>query len=127
MEKYEIDLVDFGDDHFIASLIGMLTGHELAEIIAARGGSTNARWKAKEIRETIANLGFNCSRFKKFDKNTEYPCIMRSHDRTKKESGWYAAVYYDGIVYLPFAGLGWNHYNHDYPHLRVTTMLQVWI
>lgn len=126
MQKYEIEHVCF-IGHFIESEIAMLTGLNLDEILNVT--KDIKIWKGSKFIEVFRNLGYNCNnRFTKFDKDTQYPCLMRSHNRYKKENYWYGFVYYDDHVYdINLGKLTWAEWNDRYPQLRVTTMLQVWI
>lgn len=128
MEKYGLELVDFGEKYYMESMIATLTGLDLEDILAVR--AHQERWRGGEITQLITDLGYNTNpRFIKFDRNTEFPCLMRSHDRFIKSGNWYGFVYYDGMVgcngYTEF--VPWSQFNMDNPNLRVTTMLQVWI
>ena len=125
--KYEIDYVRFPGKYF-ESEIAMLTGLTLEEILPVT--SKIKRWSGSAFVKIFQQLGYNCNpRFKKFEKDTEYPCMMRSHNRFHKEGYWYGFVYYDGIVYDLYQDqkITWAEWNECYPHLRVTSMLQVWI
>lgn len=124
--KYEIEHIAY-QNHYIESEIAMLTGLELEEILTVSGKV--ARWNGSAYVKTFRSLGYNCNpRFKKFDKETEYPCLMRTHRVRKKEKYWYGFVYYDGFVYDFYNGkMTWAEWNHIYSDLRVTSMLQVWI
>lgn len=128
MEKYELELVNFGGKYYMESMIATLTGLDLEDILAVR--PYKDRWIGGEIAQLIRDLGYNTNlRFTKFNRNTKYPCLMRTHDRFKKNGTWYSFVYYDGMVgcngYTEF--VPWSQFNMDNPNLRVTTMLQVWI
>ena len=128
MEKYELELVDFGEKYYMESMIATLTGLDLEDILAVRPHTE--RWRGGEIPQLIRDSGFNTNpRFTKFDRATEFPCLMRSHDRFKNSGNWYGFVYYDGMVggngYTEF--VSWAQFNMDNPNLRVTAMLQVWI
>lgn len=123
--KYEIEWVYPGDKACCA-WIAMLTGIDKSEIIEKT--SDIVRWTGGKFTKVIRGLGYNCnSRFLKFDKLTEYPCLMRCHVRTRRESCWYGFVYYDGMVYCDEGVITWAEWNATYPELRVTSMLQVWI
>lgn len=124
--KYEIEHVAYLN-YYIESEIAMLTGLELNEILAV--SSKVGRWSGSAYVKIFQSLGYSCNpRFKKFDKETEYPCLMRCHKIRKKESYWYGFVYYDGFVYDVYNGkMTWAEWNYMCPDLRVTSMLQVWI
>lgn len=124
--KYEIEHVAYLN-HYIESEIARLTGLELEEILVVSGKVT--RWNGSAYVRTIQSLGYSCNpRFKKFNKETEYPSLMRCHRIRKKEKYWYGFVYYDGFVYDVYNGrMTWAEWNHIYTDMRVTSMLQVWI
>lgn len=129
--KYEIEIVNF-EDHFhdgdflLQSEFATLTGLEWEEIWDATHDVkiASGQWFIKTFRK----LGFNTNtRWIKFDKQTEFPCMMRCkipHDK-KHWAGW---VYYDGHVYDIREGkLTWAEWNAMWPNYKVTSMLQVWI
>lgn len=123
--KYEIDLIIH--ETYIDSEIAMLTGLELEDIQPLTSKLTSIR--GKTYIEIFRKLGYSCNpRFIKFDKNSEYPCLMRTR-KLKDKKYWYGFIYYDGKVYdHNYAEvLTWAKWNANYPNYRVTSMLQVWI
>lgn len=124
--KYEIEHIAY-PNHYIESEIAMLTGLELEDILPISGKVT--RWSGSAYVKVFQSLGYSCNpRFIKFDKQTQYPCLMRTHNQIKKEPYWYGFVYYDGFVYdINFGKITWAQWNELCPELRVTSMLQVWI
>ena len=145
--KYEIENVNFGRNMHHENIIGMLTGLPLDEINVAlkkldiiKSVTLIKRhlydlkakdiWYTRDYLNTFHALGFNTNpRFKKFDPETEYPCIMRCKEVGTENGYWYGWVYNDGKVYdtsgqiWPFDGWIEAHKNE----YRVTSMLQVWI
>lgn len=124
--KYEIEHVVF-INRYTESEIAMLTGLDLDDILPVSEKVT--RWTGSAYVKVFQKLGFNCNpRFKKFDKQTEYPCLMRCRNIRKKDPYWYGFVYYDGYVYDVYNGpMTWAEWNHVYTNLKITSMLQVWI
>lgn len=128
MPKYEIEPVCFPNLHH-HTIVGLLTGLTLEEIEPV--ASTNRIWYTKTYLEVFHTLGFSTNpRFKPFDPDTEYPCIMRCKEVGKENGYWYGWVYNNGLVYdtngheaITFDQ--WINFYKDY--YRVTSMLQVWI
>jgi len=125
MKKYEIELTYF-IDHWLESYVAMLTGLELNEILVH--SSKIKRWGGQRWIYLFQSLGYKCNtRFIKFDKKTEYPCLMRTK-KLHDNKYWYPFVYYDGKVYDPGNPImTWAEWKHLYPNYKVTSMLQVWI
>jgi hypothetical protein len=124
--KYEIEVVNFGDDYFIESEIAILTGLSLEEILIVTKGVQRhpGQWYVRAFQK----LGYNCNnRFIKFDKKTQYPCMMRCKKRGVNNC-WYGWIYYDGHIYDIHEGkITWAKWNALWPNFKVTSMLQVWI
>lgn len=141
MEKYEINPVTFGANMHHETIIGILTGLELDEInialkklkiIPAYPYDFKSKdiWFTKDYLNTFHELGFNTNeRFRKFDPETVYPCIMRCK-RVREENGyWYGWIYNNHWVYDTHGSVWtfdeWiDQFKKEY---RVTSMLQVWI
>jgi hypothetical protein len=135
--KYEIEHVAIeANEGFMSALISMLTGlpmEELRERLDAsyyRGGGFYGR----DFTRAFRLLGYDCSpKFKKFDPETPYPCLIR-YRPTKREMvrlgirkpWWSVYVYYDGLVYDPYSPEPW-FFNTMYKGYEVTSMLQVWL
>lgn len=128
MPKYEIPECYFGRHMHHETIIGLLTGLQLDEI--CRASPTRSVWYTSDYLQVFQKLGFNTNpRFKPFDPNTEYPCIMRCKRVGEIDGYWYGWIYYDGKVYDTMAGI-WNFddWIETYKtHYQVTSMLQVWI
>lgn len=141
MNKYEIESVNFGRYMHHENIIGMLTGLPLDEINTALKKlgiippypydfKSKDIWNTRDYLNTFHALGFNTNpRFKKFDPETKYPCIMRCKQRGEENGYWYGWVYNDNTVYDTHSQVctfdQWIEiYKKDY---RVTSMLQVWI
>lgn len=126
MEKYELDWTRYhpGNHHY--TVIAILTGLPIEEIEAV--SPVADCWGGQRFVEVFRKLGFNVNRrFKKFDPDTEYPCLMR-HKRTDiKEPYWYLEVYYDGKVYGGNSYYTLEDWMKQYPQCKITSMLQVWI
>ena len=122
--KFEIDWprVEAPNDHIW--MIGCLTGlsdQEIIDVVSARES-----WNGQEYVRSFRNLGFNCNpRFVKFDPATKYPCIMRSTSEYK--GYWNAWVYNNGMVYGSWFRMTLDKWKENYPKLKITSMLQVWI
>lgn len=131
--KYEIEHVCYafknGEIHinFFESEIAMLTGLSLVEILPIT--SKIKRWSGSAYVDVFRKLGYNCNaKFKKFDKNTEYPCLMRCNEIKRTSSFWYGFVYYDGFVYCVYEGkIKLDDFLNFNSNLKITSMLQVWI
>lgn len=127
--KYEIEPV-FCPEHAIVSEICTLTGLPIEDVLPIAMPIT--RWNGKAYIETFRKLGFNCNpRFVKFDRDTHYPCLMRTR-KLKVKNYWFGFVYYDGRVYVQCAPFGWEvfewaDWNACFPNYKITSMLQVWI
>jgi hypothetical protein len=127
MPKYEIESVYFPDLHH-HTIVGLLTGLPFEEIEAV--ASSHRIWYTKTYLEVFHKLGFNTNpRFKSFDSESEYPCIMRCKEVGKENGYWYGWVYNNHWVYDTWGNIydfpEWIElYKKDY---RVTSMLQVWI
>lgn len=127
MEKYEIEIVYFGDNFWFESAIGTLTGLPFDEIKPHTSKIT--RWTGQSFVKVFRQLGFNTNtRWIKFERDSKYPCMMRCRKPGVKNN-WYGFVYYDGYIYIPGekTGMSWNLWNRLYPNYKVTSMLQVWI
>lgn len=127
MQKYEIEPVYFGESMHHETLIGILTGLELSEIQAVSPKKDS--WHTRTYLEVFHKLGFSTNnKFKKFDPETIYPCIMRCQSKPQTQY-WYGWVYYDGWVYSTNCTMStfeeWIEFYGN--HYRVTSMLQVWI
>jgi len=149
MEKYEIEHQhNLTPEDECLVLISMLTGYPLEEVreqVEPRLRKA-AGWYGRDFIATFRKMGYDCSpKFKPFDKDTPYPCLMRYGPsrmllaretvERRREKGnpdlkpspwWNVLVYYDGLVYdldqpAPFP---LHHLNPDY---RITSMLQVWV
>jgi hypothetical protein len=125
--KYELDWTRYYSDNGFHTLIAILTGLPIEEIVAAC--PDRDRWHGRDFRETLNKLGFNTNvRFKKFDPETSYPCIMRFKLRGKSEQGtWYCFAYYDGEVQMGNSSCSLKEWEQMYRRYRITSMLQVWI
>lgn len=126
MPDYELDYTRHYDNGHYTN-IAILTGLPIEEISAASPSASS--WRGIQFIETFRKLGFNVNpRFIKFDRETPYPCLMRFKDLRDKERCWYAWVYYKTKVYT---GMGcWHRLDSLLelnPHIKVTSMLQVWI
>lgn len=129
--KYEIDTVTLlredGGFWEIESQIATLTGLELDEIQAVTSKVT--RYNGQAFVNIFRQLGYSTNnRFIKFDKQTKYPCLMRTRKIGVKKY-WFGFVYYDDMVYIPgnLYPLSWAQWNNMYPNHRITSMLQVWV
>lgn len=125
--KYELDANAYHPENSHYTLIKILTGLEFDDIASAClvAGS----WRGSVFINVFRTLGFNVNpRFKKFDKDTQYPCLMRFKRTDVNESWWYVYAYYDGKVYLG-ANVVYtlDEFLKQYPHIKITSMLQVWI
>lgn len=122
--KYEIEPAYFPGFHF-ESEIGTFTGLSLEQILPITKGIT--RWSGSIYVKVFRKLGFSCNpRFRKFEKETPYPCIMRTRKVGVKKY-WYGFVYYDEKIYLQDRILEWAEWNAEFPNYKITSMLQVWI
>jgi hypothetical protein len=126
MNDYEIQYQCFGPDYQIEGEIATLTGLEFEDILMATKGVTH--WSGQAFVKVFRKLGFNTNRqFIKFDKETEWPCMMRTKKPFDKKY-WYGFVYFKGLVYVQYYGpVTWAEWNKLYPNYRITSMLQVWI
>lgn len=133
MPKYEMEHQHHpeADDECLV-LISMLTGHALEDV----RGKVPPRlhkghgWYGRDFIAAFRELGYDCSpKFKPFEIDTPYPCLMRYGPRkpaSRKEDWWSVVVYYDGLVYDPALPepFALNLFNPDY---KITSMLQVWM
>lgn len=105
-------------------ILGILTGLSPAEIHAA--APANGIWRGQAFVKAARSLGFNCNgHFIPFDRDTEHPCIMRT---TSFQKGfWYPWVYYENVVYTQTDAMQFAVWQKQFPRLRVTSMLQIWI
>jgi len=136
---YEIDFVNLGFDRGMASLFCSLTGLEPDEIYP----HVKYRMKGSDFKRIFRMLGYNTNdRFNAFDKDTEYPVVLRLQG---KQKGYcYAFVYSNGKVYDPYNNRIYYLNNRDSfkrikgkyfltaswfygQNLKITSMLQVWI
>jgi len=123
--KYEVQLT-FLPGYSFQSEIAMLTGLEVDEIIEVTKNITT--WRGSTYIQIMQQLGYSTNpRFIKFDKETTYPCLMRTRKLGEKKY-WYGWVYYDGFIYdTCFGKITWAEWNEKRPNFRITSMLQVWI
>lgn len=129
--KYEIEIVNFEEEmqdggFHSESEIATLTGLGWEDMYDIT--SKVKRWTGQAYIKTFRTLGFNCNtRWIKFDKNTEYPCMIRCkipHDKHH----WASWIYYDGHIYDIREGkITWAKWNSWWPNYKITSMLQVWI
>lgn len=130
MRKYEIEPV-YHPGYFFESQICSLTGLELEEV--TKHTEKIKTWRGRTYIDLFRELGFNTNpRFMKFDAETKYPCLMRTVQRSGKRTYWYGFVYHDSMVYVIGEGplpikMGLYQFTQAYPHLKITSMLQVWI
>lgn len=141
MEKYEVEFVH-SEPWPSQAMISMLTGYPLEEILALTGKKKGL--PSREFIRCFRALGYNCSpRFVPFQADTPYPVLLRAlgptpAKRTSPRTGklvapapdWYAAVYYDQVVYEPYWEDGifpLKVYDQVFPDLRITSMIQVWV
>lgn len=125
--KWEIKFVN-NPYYYNRRLVIMITGYSFQEVTDVTGQAE--RWYSRKFKESFRALGFNCSeRFIKFDPDTERPAILRSVSSLPEESGgWFASVYYDGKVYVPGTGIfTLQEHTEQFPHLKNSSMLEVWI
>ncbi|QTE37480.1 hypothetical protein J3L18_31020 [Mucilaginibacter gossypii] len=108
-------------------IIAILTGLTIQEIVSA--SPKKDMWNGQVYVKVFRKLGFNVNpKFKKFDPNTQYPCMMRCVRNDIKEPYWYSWVYYDGFVYEGNnCGWSFDEFLRFMPNFRVTSMLQVWV
>lgn len=124
--KYELDWTRYYPENGHFTSIAILTGLPLEEIAAA--SPNNNCWGGQKFVEVFIKLGFNVNnRWNKFDENTEHPCLMRFKRTDIKELWWYQSVYYDGHVFGGNSICTLKYWRDHYPHLKITSMLQVWI
>lgn len=125
--KYELDWTRYYPDNSHFTMIAILTGLPLEDIMAV--SPVRNCWGGQRFVEVFRKLGFNVNpRFKKFDPETEHPCLMRFKRNDVNEPWWYCAVYYDGYVYQGNSFCRtFDHWLISNSHYRVTSMLQVWI
>lgn len=129
MPDYEIELVYFGKGFHHETIIGILTGYSLDEILAKCPRGRNI-WFTRDYLDTFRALGFNVNpRFKDFDPETPWPCIMRCKCTMGKDTYWYGWVYYQGQVYSSHnEQLTFEEWIAEFgKRFRVTSMLQVWV
>jgi hypothetical protein len=124
---YEIDYTRHHPENGHHEIIAILTGLPIEEIHAV--ASDKQVWHSRMYVQAFKQLGFNVNpRFVKWDHTTPYPCMMRFKRIDIKESYWHALAYNNGKVY-PGNGEWWllESFTNANPHLRITSMLQVWI
>ena len=147
-QPYEIELVEFDPDSLYACerhlvTYATLTGLDRDEIwqrwpeaLRKDGG-----WGGRKHVEAALALGFNTNpKFKKFDPETPWPCILRV--QVPKHWGWkgcwWRLIYHQGQVYNPTSAdsdpncSGWSmlsikEFEARYKMCRITSMLQVWM
>lgn len=128
MSKYELAEVNFGRDYHHETIIGILTGYNLEEILGVH--KNKKIWFTKDYFHVFHTLGFNTNaRFQKFDPETKYPCIMRCKRVAEINGYWFGWVYYDHWVWDTHGQIwDFDHWIDTHKgHYRVTSMLQVWI
>lgn len=123
--KYELDWTRcYKNGHHTS--IAILTGLPLTEILAV--SPDKDKWGGQRFVEVFRKLGFNVNpRWNKFDEETEYPCLIRFRRTDIKEPWWYQSVYYDHQVFEGNSICTFKDWQDYYPHLKITSMLQVWI
>lgn len=137
MEKYEIELVFYGDGLYNQSVISSLTGLDFEDSDKAVKEVKRLLWSGQTYVQVFRKLGFNTNpRFIKFDPETHYPCIMRCINH--KKGVWYLFMYHQGMVYdihgnsFPLndpnevSNMNGSYFLKWYG-MKVTSMLQVWI
>ena len=124
-QKYEIEIVSYYPEWW-NSEISILTGLERSDFVEMTNKVT--RWTGTQYIRILRKLGFNTnSRFIKFDRKTEYPCMMGCRIPHDKHH-WAGFIYYDEHIYHPEEGkLTWAEWNALWPNYKVTSMLQVWV
>lgn len=126
MDKYELDWTRYYPDNHHFTVIAILTGLPVEEIAAVSPAADC--WGGQRFVEVFRKLGFNVNpRFKKFDPDTEYPCLLRYKRTDIKEPYWYLEVYYNGEVYTGNAIWPFDTWVKCKPKCKITSMLQVWI
>ncbi|QEL01567.1 hypothetical protein FKG96_12370 [Olivibacter sp. LS-1] len=124
--KYQLDGKRYYPNNHHHTVIAVLTGLDIVDIIDA--SPLNDHWGGQTFVKTFNKLGFNTNhRFIKFDRDTIYPCLMRTKRTDIKEPYWYCFPYYDGWVYFEGYCYGFEYFFAMYNNLRITSMLQVWI
>lgn len=137
---YEIEQKYFGSQYLIESMIGTLTGYELEDILPFTKKLSSRGFSSSELREIFREMGFNTdNRFVPFKEDAKYPCVIRCSDGTKDHK-WYPLAYYNGIIYVHWYGGSTiktddrqkfrRVYNKCFlleHHLKITSMMQVWI
>ncbi|MFD1770882.1 hypothetical protein [Sphingobacterium suaedae] len=137
MNKYEFEIVNFGDGYWHESTLATMSGLPFAEVHAAVKATGRDRWGGQLYVITFQSLGFNTNpRFVKFDPSTSLPCILRCRNHVK--GYWYVFYYNAGVVY-DCVGNSFLLNDHGEVTLRngsyflkcygmkVTSMLQVWV
>lgn len=134
MEKYEIEGQYFPDKP-VKSLIATLTGLEERDI--DEKVNLGESFTGPQLAEAFQSLGFNTSKYIKFDPLTEFPCVLRVQAR--KGNSWHIFGYYDFFLYTCYPDstwrtkFQWKYINRKYylilndDVLKITSMLQVWI
>lgn len=89
------------------------------------------RFRSRDIKQAISDLGYNQTNFIKFDRTTENPCLLRCKDLQSKNGSWFAFVYKDGMVYAPSWQYPYDieYFENEYSwrmEMKITTMLKVW-
>lgn len=137
MDKYEIEVVSYGDGLYNQSVISSLTGLDFEESDKVVKQVKRLSWSGQTYVQVFRKLGFNTNpRFIKYDPETPYPCIMRCVNH--KKGVWYLFMYHQGLVY----DIHGNSFHLNDPNevsnrngsyilkwygMKVTSMLQVWI
>lgn len=135
---YEIEPV-YWPNYPHLSEIATLTGLEFEDIKQVTD-QLGKRWNGQTYINVFHKLGFNTSKFIKFDPETKYPCMLRLS--RKDDSFWYVFVYNDNKLYhrkeVSFFDEVFRYLNGSYytnldtrignnKAYKITSMLQVWI
>lgn len=132
--KYELDWQNFTKEDLENNYVTVkvLTGAEFDDIEIARkevwrlaGRKDSRAWYGQSFIQVFRMLGFNTSKFIKFDPDTDKPCIMRCK-YLRDESHWHAFIYHDGLVNNRWTLEEWRK-SHIEKYWKITSMLQVWI
>lgn len=126
--KFELQpLSELREEYWMHALFSVITGLDYDEIDRV---IKKKRCSGQEWISMVRDLGFNVSpRWKSFDPETIYPCIIRCHHRDANSS-WYPFIYYDDKVYAPHHGGTYDslsQFLNENDYFRITSMIQVWI